>query len=112
MRFVKVFLLLCLFGFCLLFIREFGEGLRKRLPEMMITSEVERAAFAEKLRIARDPRTDEATYMEIARQTGEYWQKAHLYIRISIWAEQIAYLLCAVAGTFVYLRFAPKRAKE
>lgn len=112
MRFLKVFLLLCLFGFCLLFIREFGEGMRKHIPELIMPSEAERAAFVEKLRVARDPATDDATYTETARLSGEYMQKAYRYTQILIWVEQIAYLLCAVVGTLVYLRFTPKRAAK
>jgi uncharacterized membrane protein len=110
MRFVKVFLLLCLFGFCLLFIREFGEIARKRVPELVMPSATERAALVEKLRIASSPSSDLATFKEAARQSGEVLEKEHRYKLILIWAEQIAYLLCAVAGTLVYLRFTPKRA--
>ena len=104
MRFVKVFLLLCLFGFCLLFIREFGEGMRKRIPELAMPSEAERTAFVEKLRSAQDPASDDATYQEGARLSGEYLKKAHRYTLIMIWVEQSAYLLVALAGTLVYLR--------
>lgn len=112
MRFVKVFLLLSLFGFCLLFIREFGEGMRKHLPEFVMPSKAERDAFAERLHAARDPATDEATYRETARLSGEYLKKAYWYKLVLIWVEQIAYLLCAVAGTLIYLRFAPQRVSK
>lgn len=110
MRFVKVFLLLGLFGLCVMFIDAAGEGIRKKIPISVFGSREEAAAFTAKVEIALKDKS--VGFEEAKRLQQEYSAKVVPRYRLLFGGQIAAYGLVLLAATLLYLRSTPKRADK
>ncbi|TLP78679.1 hypothetical protein FEA48_05625 [Pseudomonas nitroreducens] len=110
MRFAKVFLLLGLFGFCLLLIDGVGEEIRKKIPVSVFGSREEAAAF--KMKVETALKDESVGFEEAKRLQQEYSERVVPRYRLLFWGQIAAYALVLLAATLVYLRFTPKRATK
>lgn len=110
MRFVKVFLLLSLFCFCVMLIGAAGERIKKTIPLSVFNSKEEAAAFTTKLELAL--KDNSVGLDEAKRLNKEYSAKVVPRYRLLFWGQIAAYALSVLAATLLYLRYTPKRADK
>lgn len=108
MRFVKVFLLLSLFGFCLMLIDGVGEEIRKKIPLSVFGSKEEAAAFTMKVETAL--KDESIGFEEAKRLQLEYSERVVPRYRLLFWGQIAAYVLVVLAATLLYLRSSPKKS--
>lgn len=107
MRFVKVFLLLGLFGFCVIFIDAAGEDIRKKIPISVFGSKEEAAAFATKVETAL--KDESVGFEEAKRLQLEYSERVVPRYRLLFWGQIAAYALLVLAAPLLYLRSTPRK---
>ena len=108
MRFVKVFLLLGLFGFCALSIDVMADKVGKWIPVSVFSSKEEAIAFAQKF---DDGFRKGGAEWESAKQMNkEYLEKVGLRYRLFFWGQVVVYIIFLLFATMLYLRAAPKRS--
>lgn len=108
MRFVKVFLLLGLFSFCVMFIDSAGEDIRKKIPISVFGSKEEAVAFARKVETAL--KDESVGFEEAKRLQQEYSERADPRYRLLFWGQIAAYALLVLTATLLYLRSTPKKS--
>ncbi|MDH0292347.1 hypothetical protein N7414_24765 [Pseudomonas sp. GD04087] len=105
---MKVFLLLGLFGFCVMFIDAAGEEIRKKIPISVFGSREEAAAFATKVESAL--KDESVGFEEAKRLQLEYSERVVPRYRLLFWGQVAAYALVVLTAMLLYLRSTPKRA--
>lgn len=108
MRFVKVFLLLSLFGFCVMFIDAAGEDIRKKVPISVFGSKEAAAAFARKVETAL--KDESVGFEEAKRLQHQYSERVVPRYRLLFWGQIAAYALVLLTATLLYLRSTPKKS--
>ncbi|NNN28304.1 MULTISPECIES: hypothetical protein [Pseudomonas] len=108
MRFLKVFLLLGLFGFGVVLISGVAEEVRREAPAIVFGSKAEAAKFQAKLSAAWNSGGE--ALEEAKRLSGDFRAKlSMMYTTIYIWQAIFSFLLL-LAATMLYLRFSQKKA--
>jgi len=107
MRFVKVFLLLGLFGSCLIFIDVGANQLRREAPVIVVGGRDEAVQFQAKLKAGSDSGGEA---MEEAKRLNADFRASlsSMITTINIW-QAIFSVLLLLAATALYLRFTPKK---